>query len=55
MSLKKDYKHISDGVGGWKCTCCNPYNVHPRNMKHLVRRRVRRTTKHDMIHIMHED
>ena len=55
MSLKKDYKHIDDGVVGWKCACCNPYNVHPRNMKHLVRRRVRRTTKHDMRNIMNDD
>lgn len=47
MGLKRDYTKSSvgkldGGPGGWKCGCCNPYHCHPRNMKALARRRVRR-------------
>ncbi len=48
MSLKKDYHSHNktiDGVGGWKCACCNPYNCSPRKMKPLARRLVRRVNK----------
>jgi len=47
MGLKRDYTKstvgkLDGGPGGWKCRCCNPFNCHPRNMKALARRRVRR-------------
>ena len=44
-SLGKSYRRddkLNSGPGGWGCSCCNPYNCHPRNMKHLARRLVRR-------------
>jgi hypothetical protein len=44
--MKCEYReHQRVGPGGLYCPCCNPYNVHPRKMKHLVRRKVRRITK----------
>jgi hypothetical protein len=50
MSLKKDYRtevcgKLRDGLGGWRCPCCNPYDMSPRKMKPLARRRLRRTSK----------
>lgn len=33
------------GPGGIGCPCCNPYNCHPRKMKHHVRRVMRRKNK----------
>lgn len=48
MSLKQEYKAIHKlraGPGGWYCPCCNPYGRHPRNMKHLAHRLVRRKSK----------
>lgn len=48
MSLKKDYlghNKTIDGVGGWKCACCNPFHCSPRRMKPLARRLVRRVNK----------
>ena len=37
-----------NGPGGLHCNCCNPYRCHPRNMKHLVRRTVRRKLKREL-------
>ena len=48
MSLAKEYfgkGKLQAGPGGWGCPCCNPYGCHPRNMKHLARRHVRRKSK----------
>ena len=46
-SMKKGYrKHV--GPGGIYCTCCNPMNCHPRNMKHLVRRINRKKAKREL-------
>lgn len=41
---KVAYRH-GIGPGGISCPCCNPYNCHPRNMKHLVRRKLRRKNR----------
>jgi hypothetical protein len=40
-------QHYAKGVGpgGLGCPCCNPYGCHPRNMKHYVRRVLRRKNK----------
>lgn len=48
--LGKEYTKIKDGKlktgsGGWYCACCNPYDMHPRKMKPLARRRLRRVEK----------
>jgi hypothetical protein len=44
--MSKDYREYQrTGPGGLGCACCNPYNCHPRNMKHLVRRKARRIEK----------
>lgn len=52
MSLKRDYKGINrGGPGGIACPCCNEYNCHPRNMKHLVRRRKRRQERQKIKHL----
>lgn len=49
MSLKNDYREVQCvGPGGLYCACCNPYNCHPRNMKHLVRRKKRRADKQEV-------
>ena len=49
MSLARDYKSgvgkVNGGPGGWKCACCNSYGCHPRNMKALAHRRVRRVAR----------
>ena len=37
------------GPGGVACQCCNPYNCHPRKMKKLARRLVRRVEKNNMV------
>ena len=46
--LSKEYKGITKlngGPGGWRCSCCNPYNCEPRKMKRKARRLVRRKMK----------
>lgn len=40
-AYRKDDK-LRGGPGGWGCSCCNPYNCNPRNMKSLARRLARR-------------
>jgi len=50
MGLKREYTKsgvgkMNGGPKGWKCPCCNPYNCHPRNMKALAHRRLRRVSK----------
>jgi 23S rRNA G2069 N7-methylase RlmK/C1962 C5-methylase RlmI len=51
MSLKRDYRTKShtisgrSGPGGIACTCCNAYGCHPRGMKHLTRRALRRASR----------
>lgn len=46
-SMRKNY-HKGVGPGGIGCPCCNPYNTHPRNMKHKVRRVNRRKAKQNI-------
>lgn len=49
MNNKKEASNTSaklkNGPGGIACTCCNKFNCHPRNMKHLARRILRRVNK----------
>jgi hypothetical protein len=51
MSLKREYKSVnsrisgSGGPGGIACVCCNAYGMHPRKMKALTRRMLRRVNK----------
>jgi hypothetical protein len=51
-TLKSDYKvargKMKEGPGGWHCNCCNPYDCHPRKMKPLARRRLRRILKQNL-------
>lgn len=55
MSLKSDYKGVNrGGPGGVACPCCNEYQCHPRNMKHLVRRRKRRQDRQEIKRMMQE-
>ena len=49
--LKSDYrgiKKLNRGPGGWKCPCCNPFDRHPRNMKHKAHRLARHVRKNDL-------
>lgn len=52
-TLRSDYRKsgsikMAGGYGGFYCPCCNAYRCSPRNCKHLVRRRMRRTSKHNL-------
>jgi hypothetical protein len=61
MSLKVDYRSSSKaisgraGPGGISCPCCNAYGCHPRGMKHLTRRALRRRTKREVKHLAGEE
>ena len=45
----KEYSRVSEklhvGPGGMACTCCCPYNCHPRKAKPLMRRLRRHVEK----------
>ena len=44
-TLAKNYRDngkFTTGPGGWYCGCCNPCGCHPRNMKMIAHRWLRR-------------
>lgn len=47
MNLWKSHRKRV-GPGGIKCTCCNPYNCHPRKSKPMERKMIRRKMKREL-------